>query len=632
MDPRSLPATSSRSRTAIVVLLSGALLVLFFLELAPATILIQRIGFPLILALAEIAAALGAGTAIRLLLGKILRSKEPALPSVAFDILCGAPLFGTICYLVALVHVGRTVSFLLISSGIALAAWVWRGYARAGERIALDLAGAFALIVLALSGGIAFLLAQAPSISLDELAYHLAVPKTWVLEGRAVELPLNSHSYFPFGLESVDLLSLSILGDQGAIASHLFHLMLSAAVISLMFQWLRRYGSTTVALLAAAAAAATPALLITAGWSWNDWLVCGLGVAVLYAVHEIFTTERQGATPQLALALAAGLLTKYTFALFALAALAAAMIACRRNIEQLSILKKAGLAGTILGSVFFIRNLFLTGNPFAPFLSSLTPHVAGFRTSLPGYIFDSKIVDEALGLSLIIPVVGMIAAWRFLPLHLREMALALGISTGLLLLARPSSRILLPFLVSLVAISFYAIERLGSPAKGLLFTGTLASCLVQLAIVGLYVGKLDPLATFGRMSDETYVRANREAFNDIAWTNAHLPAGSRTLIIGINELFWYSHRVRGGGNFDHPRIAAYLGGSSDAIRTRLVRDGVSHVAVYPRRILRRGPVTAKAEERMTALDDVTVRNLQEMLAARAEIIGSSETAILYALK
>jgi hypothetical protein len=79
----------------------------------------------------------------------------------------------------------------------------------------------------------AFVAAQAPPSSLDELAYHLAVPHTWVLEGRAVALPLLSHSWFPLGIESADLPSLSLLGAiDGGIASHFLHLFAAIAMTS----------------------------------------------------------------------------------------------------------------------------------------------------------------------------------------------------------------------------------------------------------------------------------------------------------------------------------------------------------------------------------------------------------------
>ncbi len=91
----------------------------------------------------------------------------------------------------------------------------------------------------------AFVAAQAPPSSLDELAYHLAVPHSWVLEGRAVELPLLSHSYFPLGIESADLLPLLLLGAaDGGVASHFLHLFAAIAATLLVARRTRSWLAT----------------------------------------------------------------------------------------------------------------------------------------------------------------------------------------------------------------------------------------------------------------------------------------------------------------------------------------------------------------------------------------------------
>jgi hypothetical protein len=71
--------------------------------------------------------------------------------------------------------------------------------------------------------------------------------------------------------------------------------------------------------------------------------------------------------------------------------------------------------------------------------------------------------------------------------------------------------------------------------------------------------------------------------------------------------------VRGGGNNDGPRIAAYLrAGDPQQLRDRLHRDGITHVA------LGRGLVNApsadfKRHERETLLDEPTVNTLGALL-------------------
>src|SRR5205823_12655690 len=120
----------------------------------------------------------------------------------------------------------------------------------------------------------------------------------------------------------------------------------------------------------------------------------------------------------------------------------------------------------------------------------------------------------------------------------------------------------------------------------------------------------------GRLSDEQYLASMRPSTTTIAALDAALPPGSLTLVIGLNESYWFQRRVRAGGNFDGPRVSAYLdAGSIDAVYARLRSDGITHVA-----IVATPPATAEAkktEERETTLSDRAKRTLAQMPDARA---------------
>src|SRR5437764_252087 len=162
------------------------------------------------------------------------------------------------------------------------------------------------LIALALVFLCALIAAQAPPSSLDELAYHLAVPWTWVKEHRAIDLPLISHSYFPLGIESADLPLLTILGQlAGGIASHFLHLGAALAATAMLFRLSR--GNA----LALAAIVTTPALALIAGWSLVDWPLIGICAILVLALDD-------GDAATISISIAAGLLTKYTFIPFAI--------------------------------------------------------------------------------------------------------------------------------------------------------------------------------------------------------------------------------------------------------------------------------------------------------------------------
>src|SRR5205085_5746916 len=120
-------------------------------------------------------------------------------------------------------------------------------------------------------------------------------------------------------------------------------------------------------------------LALTAGWSLTDYPLLGIITALVLALDD-----DDHAT--IAASVGAGLLTKYTFIPLAVIAL----LAARRW--------RPALPGLAIGCVFFIRNLILTGNPIAPFLSATAPHVSGYRAGafLSEYIFEGRFLDESL--------------------------------------------------------------------------------------------------------------------------------------------------------------------------------------------------------------------------------------------
>ena len=441
-----------------------------------------------------------------------------------------------------------------------------------------------ALVAIVIVVGFGFIAAQAPPSTLDELAYHLAVPWTWVAEHRVVDLPLISHSYFPMGIESADLPLLAMLGRQGGgVASHFVHLAAAIAAIALL---LRLAGGNAIA---AAAVVATPALALTAGWSLVDFPLIGICAAL------VLDEELPGP------AIAAGLLTKYTFAPFALIVL----IARKRW--------KGVIGGAILGSVYLVRNVLSTGNPIAPFLGSLAPHVTAFRHAyLSEYVFSGTFIDESLGAS-------MLAACA-----LSSMWILMAAGVALFILA-PSSRILLPF---------FAIPAARAQAPGRVMRALLVAAIaMQLLLIAWFVDRNGYFALLsGKESDEQFLARQRPSYTTIAALDAELPASSRTLVVGLNETFWFAHRVRGGGNFDGPRVSRYLEAAApEVLYNRLRGDGITHVAVFAPA----SPTTSdekKIEERETNLSPAAQRALALMLDRFAASVTARANSTLFTLK
>jgi hypothetical protein len=520
--------------------------------------------------------------------GTLARRGEEA--DVPLDLLIGYPLFGTLCFLVGLVNVSvwTMVPLALIGAVVGvvkiLAGWQPADRPASGRRSISAGMGALAVAIVI---GCGFVWAQAPPSSLDELAYHLAVPHTWVLEGRSVELPLSSHSYFPLGIESADLVALVLLGAaDGGVASHFLHLFAAIATCLLIAR-------RTDSWLATAAIVTTPALAITAGWSLVDWPLAGLFVATFVALERDDTRAASAAT-------AAGLLTKYTFLPFAILAWA--------------IRRRRPHAIALAGLVFFVRNAILTFNPFAPFFGTDAPHVSGYRAlALADYVFEGSFVDEALGASLVaLPAfaTGLVALG------------SAGIAVVLFFLA-PSSRILVPYLV---VPSLTAADAL----KKRWFAALIAICVVAQAFLVVWFtargGAFSLLA--GGTTEADYLRKERPSHASIEWLNLQLPAKSRTLVVGTNELFWFTRPVRGGGNFDGPRVTRYL--ESLALREQLRGDGITHVAVIAATVPTGNE--QKQQERQTTLSPAAQRNLVAVLNGLAGSVTSRGDVTLFALR
>lgn len=551
---------------AILVVIAALLTLTFASRFLLLEYFFNRAGVPIAVALLEALAIAGAG--------HLARRRRPGL---ALSFVIGYPIFGTLCFLVGLLKVNApTMGFVTVVLAVA-------GIFAIYENRQLTTEHPFALpaaVVLILG----FIAAQAPPSSLDELAYHLAVPHAWVLAGRAVALPLISHSYFPQGIESADLPPLALLGAlAGGIASHFVHLIAAIATTAVVHRRTRNA-------LLTAAIVTTPALALTAGWSLVDWPLLGICVAFLD------DDERESA-------LAAGLLTKYTFLPFA-----AVVLAMKRHWRGLAF-------GALGGLVFFIRNLILTGSPVAPFLTKYAPHVSNYRElTLGSYIFDGRFLDESLGASLLAALTAISG----------PLAIALLVAGALIWATAPSARLLVPYFGAAATDA-----KLDSRVLRLLLA---IAVVAQLFLVAYYVDRTEVFSLLSaRQTDEEYLTKVRPSYPSVAWLNAALPKGSSTLVVGLNETYWFNQRVLGGGNFDSDRISAYLEAPTpEALRARLANDRVDHIAVFSAL-----PPTAdlkKQEERQTQLTPAAQKNLALLLDRYAADVTSHGDVTFFALR
>jgi hypothetical protein len=570
-------------------------------------LLVTRVGLSVLLALFEAFAILGVGFAVRAAIARDWSTVDADLPR---DFLLGYPVFGALCFLAGTLNISAwSMGIVLLVCGVGgIYVFVRRIESRPPMMPAI--AEPLVLIALAIVFICALIAAQAPPSSLDELAYHLAVPWTWVKEHRAIDLPLISHSYFPLGIESADLPLLTILGQlAGGIASHFLHLGAALAATAMLFRLSR--GNA----LALAAIVTTPALALIAGWSLVDWPLIGICAILVLAldVDDVAT---------ISMAIAAGLLTKYTFIAFAV--LGCGVWGVGRGKRTSSTpdshsplpTPHSQLIGLAIGSIFFIRNLILTANPIAPFFSAAAPHVAGYRAPfLSDYVFGGHFLDESLGASLI-------AACTLSAGMLPWILIAAAV---LLFLLAPSSRILLPFL-AIPAARSHPPRRLMRLLLGL-------AIVVQLFLIGYFVDRGGAFSLLSATASDTeFLTKQRSSFKTVQSIDALLPADARVLVIGLNETFWFARRVRGGGNFDGLRVSRYLEmPTPEALYARLKNDGITHVAVVAPAPAAT-TVAQKLAERETALSPVAQRMLAQTLDRYASNVAPGTGATVFTLR
>ncbi|MGK2857990.1 MAG: hypothetical protein ACSLFQ_12360, partial [Thermoanaerobaculia bacterium] len=601
-------------------------------------LLAGRLLVPLVIAAATVFAAFGVGrVATRFVAGRFFPAAPLPPADPATDFLIGYPLFGLLAYLVALVSAGAIAQSLVLFAGIALGAIALRDIDRNVSRVERSTAtvaiGWCGAAVILLIGA---LHAQAPAFTLDEVAYHLAIPRQWALAGSAIDLPLLSHSYFPLGLESADLPGIALLDADGAMASHFVHLVAAASTALLLFRWI---GGTAPGAAAWLAIVATPGLLVTAGWSWNEWPLLGLVLIALERARELASRERLAGAATLTLALAAGMMVKYTFALAALAIVIATAVVIRKDRVRSTLLGRALLLAALSGSAFLIRNLLLTGNPIAPFFQPDAPSVGGFRwtgdffSTASGYLFEGRFLDESLGAALPALAIAGLLVIASGDLFARLATAGFSIAAIFLLLQAPSARILIPFLVVPAA---FAVASVGEIERArwrtALTTILLLAAFGQLHLAAFYTVRtgVAPLAA-GLTSDEDFLAAQRRDYPAVRQLDAALPADSRTLVLGTNEIFWFSRPVLGGGNADGPRISRWLG-TGDLDR-KIAAEGVTHVAVFPQQLASEiDPLDRRAAERATVLDESAAEALRGLIAGRGTEVARNAEFVLYQLR
>jgi hypothetical protein len=189
-----------------------------------------------------------------------------------------------------------------------------------------------------------------------------------------------------------------------------------------------------------------------------------------------------------------------------------------------------------------------------------------------------------------------------------------------------SSRILVPFLV------IPALSAVPALQKRVIAALVTIAVVVQTFLVVFFTARSNAFSLLAATAGEDeYIAQRRAGQSSVTWLNEHLPRGSRTLIVGLNETYWFAKPVRGGGNFDGARVSQYLDAPApEILRDRLRRDGITHVAIVT------VPAPLKAghrhDERSTTLSPTAQQTLAATLDRYAANVISRGSATLFTLR
>ena len=279
-------------------------------------------------------------------------------------------------------HPGPVVALLILLSLLAFAGWRCApavklpacGAGLPGKEASFlrppwsrwDIPAAGLLAALLVAG---FLLALTPETGKDALIYHLAAPRLYLKHHGFYFIPGNVFAGYPLLGEMNYLFALFFDGDRLAKAIHftlLCEILLGIGVFTRSLLRDRAFPALGMLVFAS-----IPSVFAVAHAAYNDLFVAYFTLAALYAFLKWSEEERREWLAFCALFTGAACASKYTALLLPLLGALGVLWACSRRKENLlSAIRHILLYGVVVflaGAPFYLKNWYMTGNPFYPF-------------------------------------------------------------------------------------------------------------------------------------------------------------------------------------------------------------------------------------------------------------------------
>lgn len=293
----------------------------------------------------------------------------------------GSACLSTVVFVMCCLHIARTETFALLAFSVLVGAWRGRTEPAALKewteilRWLWDWRNWPLLTVGVIYGGMYFVYALAPETQWDAVSYHLGLVREYINHHGFVGITTSIYAFLPLGTEMLYLFAYSF-GLHSA--AKLVHLALTAATVVALVGFTSRHGSRPTAFLAAVLYFCAPIVGMDSTTAYND---CALAFFCFLTFAVLVDWQRKQSQAGLLLI---GCLAGFCFAIkytggLALVGAGTTILACslRRRRELWPALRSLAWF-SIAASVFVLpwvaKNLYITGNPFAPLFNDWFPN------------------------------------------------------------------------------------------------------------------------------------------------------------------------------------------------------------------------------------------------------------------
>ncbi len=342
----------------------------------------------LLASLLVVTAGLGAGALV--LAATRTLDGRPNAERLAMAFAIGTGVLGWLGFFAALGGLVDSLSLIMICAALVPGVILLKGRRRASPAVRFDAWSKILLAAIAVAMVFNLLEGLSPPVDADSLAYHFALPKMFLAQGRLVFVPRAADGAVPLLQQMTYMTALGIGGERALTLWSMFGGWGAAALV---YAISRRHLNVNWSLVVALAFLTTPAVVYGSGNGQVEVTNAMFTLAAAVAVADALATGRIG------YAVVAGLLagffagSKYTGLAVAFS-LGLTVLFQRRWLAHGAALSAAFL---IAGSQWYAWNWWNTGDPLFPMLYGLVQYREGFPWNQAQNTFFKNMMDNYRG-------------------------------------------------------------------------------------------------------------------------------------------------------------------------------------------------------------------------------------------